>query len=124
MNTKEFVEKNLGKDKIPGRPIRLNRVSLQVKPNKEYAELIFWGDVHLGYPSCNIEKAKAMIEYALDNKVYVIGMGDYVDAGLRDSVGDSVYRQKLNPQKQMEAMEKILKPLANEGLLIGLLSGN
>jgi len=124
MNTKEFVSKNLGKDKFSGRPIRLNRVSLKPRANKDYAELLFWGDVHLGYPTSNIGKAKRMLEYALDKKVYVMGMGDYMDAGLRDSVGDSVYRQNLNPQKQMEEVEKMLKPIADEGLLVGLISGN
>ena len=51
-------------------------------------------------------------------------MGYYLECGLKDSVGDSMYRQKLNPQKQMEEMVELLEPLAKEGLLIGLHSGN
>ena len=124
MQKKEFIEKNTGKDKLPGRPIRLNRQTLKLSHNKDYAELILWGDVHLGYPTCNIKKAMRMIEYALDKKVYVLGMGDYIEAGLKDSVGDSMYRQNLNPQQQLETMVAYLEPLANEGLLLGLLSGN
>jgi len=92
MKKDDFIKKNIGEDKIKGRPIRLNKVKLNVKPGKNYAELLFWGDVHLGYPTCNIEKAKAMLDYALEKKVYVILMGDLLEAGLRDSVGDSVYK--------------------------------
>jgi len=122
--TKEFIDKNFGKDRVRGRPIRLNRRTLKIKRNKDYAELLFFGDVHLGYPTCNIAKAKDMLDYALDKKVYVIGMGDMIEAGLKDSIGDSMYRQKLNPQRQMEIMVKMLEPVAKEGLLIGLHMGN
>ena len=122
--TKEFVDKNFGRDKVRGRPIRLNRQTLKIKRNKDYAELIFWGDIHFGYPTCNIRKAKDMLEYALDKKVYILLMGDLIEAGLKDSIGDSMYRQKLNPQRQMEVMIKLLKPVAKEGLIIGLHMGN
>lgn len=124
MKNKEFVEKNLGKDKTPGRLVRLNRFTMQPRENKEYAEMIFWGDVHLGYPTCNVAKAQAMIDWAVENKVYILGMGDYMEAGLKDSVGDSMYRQTLNPQKQMEAVVEMLTPPAEAGLIIGLHSGN
>lgn len=121
---KEFKEKNEGKDKIVGRPIRLNRQTLQVKGGKDYAELLFIGDVHLGYPTANIEKFKAMLDYANKNDVYVLLKGDLLEAGLTTSIGDSVYHQKLNPQEQMEEMAEILKPLAEKKLIIGLHSGN
>ena len=117
------MEKYVGKDKIVGRPIRLNKVTLN--PNgKGYAELLFWGDVHLGHPQCLINKAKAALKYALENHIYVIGMGDYLESGTRESVGDSVYQQKLNPQEQLEEMITTLSPIAKAGLLIGLLEGN
>lgn len=112
------------KEKRVGRPIRLNKVELMPIKGKDYAELIFWGDVHLGHPQCQIEKAKAMLDYAIKRGAYVIGMGDYLESGTRESVGDSVYQQKLNPQEQMEQMIEILRPVAEAGLLIGLLEGN
>ncbi len=43
---------------------------------------------------------------------------------MRDSVGDAVYQQKLNPQAQMEEMLEILEPVAKAGLLIGIHEGN
>jgi len=121
---KEFAERYAGKDKIVGRPIRLNRQTLKVKKGKDYAEVLFFSDLHYGYPTANIEKAKAMLDYALDNGIYVLLVGDLIEAGLRDSIGDSVYRQKLNPQAQMEAVVELLTPLAQAGYIIGLHEGN
>uniref|UniRef100_A0A6M3LFQ8 Putative calcineurin-like phosphoesterase n=1 Tax=viral metagenome TaxID=1070528 RepID=A0A6M3LFQ8_9ZZZZ len=120
----EFIEANEGMDRLRGRPIRLNRKKLEVKKSKNYAEIIFWGDIHYGYPTCRIEKAKEMLDYALKKKIYVILMGDLLEAGLKDSVGDSMYRQKLNPQEQMEGMVEILTPISKAGLIIGIHSGN
>jgi hypothetical protein len=51
-------------------------------------------------------------------------MGDLIECGITGSVGDSVYTQTLNPQDQMEAVIKLLKPLADAGLILGLHSGN
>lgn len=103
--------------------IRLNKVRLQ--PNKDgVAELLFIGDIHYGHPNCEIEKAKAMLDWALKTKAYVLLMGDLLEASTRDSVGDGVYHQLCNPQQQMEDMIEILRPLADAGLIIGLHSGN
>lgn len=121
---KEFAEKYAGQDKIVGRPIRLNRQELKVKEGKDYAELLFISDIHYGYPTANIEKAKAMMDYALENKIYVLLGGDLLEAGLTSSIGDSVYHQKLNPQSQMEEMIEILAPLAKAKLIIGIHRGN
>ena len=121
---KEFAEKYEGQDKIVGRPIRLNRQELKVKTGKDYAELLFISDIHYGYPTANIEKAKAMMDYALENRIYVLLGGDLLEAGLTSSIGDSVYQQKLNPQNQMEEMVEILSPLAKAKLIIGIHRGN
>ena len=116
----EFVENN--KDEKVSKEIRLNKVTLV--PNKNgMAELVFFGDLHLGYPTCDIKKAQAMLDWCLANKAYVIGMGDYMECGITGSVGD-VYQQTLNPQKQMDEVTEMFAPLAKAGLLIGLLQGN
>ena len=122
MNKKEFIAKNAGKDKLQGRPIRLNRFELITK--KDYAEFIAWGDVHYGHPQCKEEKAQEMLNWALKTQTPIIVMGDMLESGLIGSVGDSVYQQRLNPQEQMEDMVKMLQPLADSNLIIGLHSGN
>jgi UDP-2,3-diacylglucosamine pyrophosphatase LpxH len=111
-----------GNDKI-GKLIRCNNHTL--KPcRKGYAEVVFWGDVHYGHPQCDIKKAMAMLNYCMEHGIYVIGMGDMLECGTRLSIGDSVYKQNLNPQEQMEEMLEFLKPIAESGLLLGLHSGN
>lgn len=117
------IENLIGKDALVGRPIRLNRVRLQ--PNKKgYAKILFMGDWHYGHPNCNVCKIEKTIQYCLDNKVYVLLMGDLIEAGTKTSVGDSIYMQKLNPQEQYEAVEEMLRPLAEAGLIIGCHLGN
>ncbi len=120
---KKKLENLVGEDKIRGKPIRLNRQRLKVN-KKGYAELLFLGDVHHGHPNCNIEKVKENINYCIKNKVYVILMGDLLEAGTRTSVGDSVYMQSLNPQEQHDEIEDIMRPLAEAGLVVGCHIGN
>lgn len=123
-NKKEFMEANEGKDKTIGRPIQLNKQKLNCTKDKNYAEILFFGDLHLGHPQCEMKKAKDMLDYALKNKIYIFIMGDMLEAGLSTSIGDSVYMQKLNPQEQMDEVIDLLRPLADEGLIIGYLAGN
>lgn len=112
-----------GQDKLVGRPMRLNRVKLEVN-SKGYAPLLFFGDLHWGSPQCQIKQATAMLDWALREKVPTLLMGDLMEISLRDSVGHGVYQQKLNPQEQVEEMIELLTPLANAGLIIGLHEGN
>ena len=121
---KAFIEKNAGKDKLLGRPIELNKVKLIETKGRDYAEILFFGDLHHGHPQSQTEKAKAMLDYALKKKMYIFCMGDMLEAGLSTSIGDSVYMQTLNPQRQMEEIIDLLEPLAKAGLIIGYLSGN
>jgi len=120
MNLKQLI----GRDALRGKPIRLNRTRLNPIKNKDYAEVIFFGDVHYGHPSCDIERARAMLDYCLKKKVYVIGMGDYLEVGTRNSVGDSVYKQTPGPQDQLDFIVEMFEPLAKKNLLIGLIHGN
>ena len=120
---KGFVEKYTGTDVIVGRPIRLNQVRLESN-SKGYAPLLFLGDIHYGHPQCRIDKVINMVNWALQEKSYVVLMGDMIECGLKTSVGDSVYKQKLNPQEQMEFVVALFKPLADAGLIIGIHEGN
>ena len=118
------LEEYEGKDRIVGRPVRLNKQELKVKEGKDYAELVFFGDWHYGARECANEKAVRMLDYCLKKKIYVLLMGDLIEAGTRYSVGAGVYQQKLNPQQQMEYVVEKLKPLADAGLILGSIAGN
>ena len=51
-------------------------------------------------------------------------MGDWIEASLRDSVGDGVYFQNLNPNDQLNEIVRLFMPLAKRKLLLGIHSGN
>jgi hypothetical protein len=107
-----------------GRTVLLNVKELECKAGENYAEVIFFGDLHYAHPTCLIGKAREQLDWALENKVYVLLMGDLLECGITGSVGDSVYAQKINPQGQFDDVADLLEPLANAGLILGLHSGN
>jgi len=107
-----------------GKVVKLNDQRLTCQPKKPYAEVLFFGDLHLGHPTCLLEKAKENLDYCLNNRIHVLLMGDLIECGITGSVGDSVYTQKLNPQEQLEDTVELLSPLAQAGLILGLHGGN
>ena len=107
-----------------GRPVTVNKRRLMDKPGKNYAEVMLVGDLHYGYPECILDRFQGTLDYCLDKKVYVHLMGDLLECGITGSVGDSVYKQKLNPQEQMEDVIEMLRPLAEANLITGIHSGN
>ena len=109
---------------IPKKPlIRHFKKKLQYG-QKDYVSIIFWGDVHVGSPHCWEEKAKEMLDYCLANDCYLWIMGDLLEVGLRDSVGDSIYTQTLSPESQMDRVLAWLRPLAQARRIIGMHEGN
>ncbi|MFA5772947.1 MAG: metallophosphoesterase [Thermoplasmata archaeon] len=112
------------KDSIVGRPIRLNRQILIPKKRKEYAEVVFIGDAHLGSPQFDKPRFLKMLDYCLQNKIYVFLMGDMIEIATRDSVGAGVYEQEFIGQSQYEQMVDLLQPLADKKLILGFHNGN
>ena len=119
-------KKNLDKkaDYRKGRTVKLNIKKLECVQGKNHADVLFFGDLHLGHPNCLLDKAKENLDYCLKTRTYVLLMGDLMECGLTGSVGDSVYTQKLNPQEQLESVVELFTPLAKEGLIVGLHAGN
>jgi len=111
-------------DKIVGRPIRCNKQRLEVKPGKDYAEVLFIGDAHYGSPQFDQVRFLQQLEYCLKNRLYVLLMGDLLEMATRTSVGAGIYQQEHIGQSQFEQMAEWLKPLADKGLILGLLNGN
>jgi len=111
------------KDKLVGRPIRLNkRILLPIQ--NDYSEVMFIGDVHYGSKQCDIKRFLANLAYCLKNNVFVLLMGDLLESATRHSVGAGVYEQDTPCQSQHEQMVEWLRPLADKGLIIGSHQGN
>lgn len=111
-------------DKIIGRPIRLNKQNLELKRGKDYAEVVFIGDVHLGSPQCDKPRFLNMIDYVKKNSIYVFLMGDLIETATRQSIGAGVYEQESIAESQYEQMCNILRPLSDKKLLLGTHRGN
>lgn len=113
---------------IRGRPILCNKRVLELAPNKDYASVVFIGDTHLGSPECHEEKLYRMIKWCQDNDTYVFLMGDIVEAATRYSIGAGVYEQARTRfgtvTQQYEACLELLGTLANQGKILGMVSGN
>jgi len=54
--------------------MKLNKMRLDPARGKDYAEMVFWGDVHYGSSYCDVRKATAMLDYCLKNNVYVFNI--------------------------------------------------
>ena len=111
-------------DKLVGRPIRVNNQTLRNHPHKDYAEVVFLGDVHYGSPQFDQTRFLAMVNYCYKHNIYVFLMGDLLETATRNSVGAGVYEQTSIPQSQHEQMVEWLYPLAKKGLILGALTGN
>lgn len=122
MEKEKFLKKWGDKAKHPrGVDGRLSQVELQVN-SKGYAPLLFFGDVHWGHKSCNEKAVYAMLDWVLENNVYLIFMGDALEMGTRDSYG--LWEQKLNPDEQVNGIIELMQPIADKGLIIGWHRGN
>lgn len=120
----EMIVKYAINNHTKNKPPRMNKVTLAEKPNKDYAQIMFFGDLHYGHPQCLLNIAMDYLNWAKKNGVYVLLMGDLLECGLTTSIGDSVYQQTLNPQKQMESVIELLRPIVEAGLVIGIHDGN
>ena len=83
------------------------------------------GDMHYGHKCFKRKEFEEVLKSIYDNKnTYVVGMGDYLEAATRDSVGGGVFEQEQFVQEQLETVCEYLKPLADAGKILGLLRGN
>jgi predicted phosphodiesterase len=112
------------KDRIVGRPIRLNRQILVPQKGQDFAEVIFLGDIHYGSPQFDKPRFLAMLDYCIKKNIYVFLMGDLIEMSTRDSIGAGVYEQEFIGQNQFEQIIEWLTPLSEKKLLLGSLTGN
>ncbi len=103
----------------------------KTKPTLDYRkfdvdklELILMGDMHLGSRHYDEDLHKEHIDYCLENETPIILMGDQIETATRDSVGAGVYEQSEIIEFQLEHFQRLMEPLANEGLILGMHLGN
>ena len=100
-------------------------IEVDLQPNASGSvQIAPLGDFHLGSGTCRTELIQEAVSKAVKEKQYVVGMGDYLEVGTRHSVGAGVYSQSMIPEEQKELCIELLQPLADAGLLLGLIPGN
>ncbi len=90
----------------------------------EKLELLLMGDMHMGSKYYDEDLHKEVIDHCLKKKAHVILMGDQIEAATRDSVGAGIYEQSEIIDKQLEHFNKLMKPLVDAGLILGMHAGN
>lgn len=80
-------------------------------------------DLHIGSPNCDIGLIKRLVAENIENHWYTFLGGDILDVGLKDSKSD-VYTQTMTVDKALDKACKLLKPLADAGLILGAVQGN
>ena len=80
------------------------------------------GDVHLGAPGCQFDQFKSAVQAIADEpNSYAIMMGDLLDMGLKNSVGDP-YHAVMSPGDQKREMVRALMPIQSK--ILAWVSGN
>lgn len=102
---------------------QLNVQNLNIQKDKDYTEVVFFGDVHLGSAYSDVERAQRMLDYCLEKNIYVFCMGDIMEAANRYSVGAGVYEQ-ISPQAQLDKVYAMFADLSKRRLILGWLQGN
>lgn len=80
-------------------------------------------DTHLGSPQCDEDYVRALVDENIKNHWYTFLCGDLLDVGLKDSKSD-VYTQTGTVGYWLDKAVDIFRPLAENGLILGVVSGN
>lgn len=104
---------------------RTKLVDVRLEPNKgNRAQVMCWGDLHIGAKTCDFEAASEAIQRCLDKGIYVLGMGDMLECATRYSVGAGIYEQTQTLEQQIEMTIELLESVVERGLFLGMHLGN
>ena len=95
---------------------------VRVKTDRSVVPLVAVGDAHCGSRHYNEAGLKYVTKWIADNGAIWFGIGDLMECATKSSIGSGVYEQVMNPQKQINYLEDLLRPIA--GQCIGMIKGN
>jgi len=92
---------------------------------KDPVTIIPVSDIHLGNKGCNIEKFEQILKLIEETpNCYTILMGDQTETCTKTSVGLGLYDEDFDIKDQIKLLKIALKPLAEKGKILGILTGN
>jgi len=96
----------------------------RVKIDSDKVQIMLIGDEHIGHANHNRDKLLKNLEWAYNNGVYILHMGDGVEGATRNSVGDGVYTQKQIFDEQMAEWVALYEPFVKDKRFLGAHVGN
>lgn len=99
---------------------------LKIEPTHgDSISIIPMADLHLGHKNCNQKIIDQHLEFIyMTPDCYTIFLGDELETATKQSVGMSVYEEDKHIPEQMQTMYEMLKPLAKQGKVLGMIPGN
>ncbi len=98
------------------------RLNLRDFGKKKKVQIVTLGDIHLGDAACDKKLLGGTIKYIANTPdTYMIGMGDYLNAALKNSASD-VYEDTIPPMEQYETILELFKLIKHK--ILGLHFGN
>jgi predicted phosphodiesterase len=107
-------------DEFKGKVRQVKSVRCEVDEKKLW--FVPLGDVHLGHPTCDVQKFVDTVKFIKDSGYKVVLMGDLLECANKSSVGAGWVEQTKSPQEQLDAIADILNPIKEQ--IIVLLTGN
>jgi len=92
--------------------------------NKDFIQIAPFGDLHNGSPNCDWKKFCRFVNWADEKNIYVYGMGDLFDVILATDKRYNSEERQIPLLRAIDDVERVLKPLAKKGLILGLHRGN
>lgn len=114
-------------------PIKPNRVCkthrgsevphVTLKPARDgFARVLLLSDIHIGAESFRKELFEKFISFAIEQKCYLLLLGDLMEVALPSHIEQSVWEQAFAPFDQMKVLLDYLEPLRER--VIMTISGN
>ena len=112
-------------DNTPAQTMEKQVSVREFNPKYDRVQIVPISDIHLGSINCNLERFRAFVDYIHRTPdCYTLLTGDLSEMGTKTSIGLGVYEQRYDPETQIDILELELRPLADEGKILGILSGN
>ena len=102
----------------------MNLTSVVLRPEGEYAEIVWTCDLHVGAATFDEKRALRHRDYIMSSPDrWTVDGGDDMENCLKSSVGN-VYEQTMSPSQQGEWVEDYWLQVAEQGKLLGMLNSN
>lgn len=95
---------------------------IDLKDDQEFVEVFALGDTHFGNKYHDSELFDLYYQDMLKSDNYVVGLGDLMESAVFGSLGEKEQTKTIN--EQYIKIRDLLKPIAKEDRLLGLVYGN